>query len=278
MRKKIALLLMACVLFALAGCGKTDETSGTIELVTPKVVNVNESVADDIVDRGYMIVGCKMDVPELSTYDKKNDSWQGLEIELAYKTAAKLFDVDVDTAKENELVHFVGVTVSDREQKLEDGEIDMMLATYSITDERSERFALSDSYYTDYIGLMVRKSLEDNNSLGSGDIKSIADLDGKYVGVPLKATTRDAFLNYIDTMNTIKISPIFCEYESYDVLFKALKDGNIDVMAVDVSILNGYVDSSTAILDARFGGQHYGAAVKKENAPLIEYVNEAIAQ
>ncbi len=48
-------------------------------------------------------------------------------------------------------------------------------------------------------------------------------------------------------------------------------------MAVDVSILNGYVDRSTIILNDRFGGQRYGAAVRRENAKLLDYVNEAIA-
>lgn len=173
---------------------------------------------------------------------------------------------------------FEGVTVADREEKLENGEVDCLFATYTITDERGKRFAFSDSYYTDYIGLMVKTSGSNPNSLGTSDIKSIADLDGKYIGVPRNATTRDAFLNYIEMMNSIKVTPIFCEYASYDVLLQALKDGNIDVMAVDVSILNGYLDSSTVILNDRFGGQHYGAAVKRENVRLLDAVNEAIAQ
>ncbi|MCM1273567.1 MAG: adhesin, partial [Clostridium sp.] len=56
-----------------------------------------------------------------------------------------------------------------------------------------------------------------------------------------------------------------------------LKEGNIDVMSVDVSILNGYVDNTTVILGDRFGGQHYGAAVKKENVRLLEFINQAIS-
>ena len=77
-------------------------------------------------------------------------------------------------------------------------------------------------------------------------------------------------------MNSVKSTPVFFEYEDYESLFKALKEGAIDVMAVDVSILNGYVDRSTKILGDRFGGQHYGAAVRKENAALLDYVNQAL--
>ena len=50
-----------------------------------------------------------------------------------------------------------------------------------------------------------------------------------------------------------------------------------DAMAVDVTILEGYVDSTTRILGDRFGAQRYGAAVKKENHALIELINEMLA-
>ncbi len=286
-RLAVLMTILMSSLFMLSGCSSTgtgdpqnkpadkqDQAGGE------EIVLEEDDFIKSIRDRGRLIVGCKMDVPGLGLYDKETDSWSGLEVELAYKTAALIFDVSPDEAKEQNLVEIKGVTVADREDTLENGDIDCMIATYTITPERGERFTLSNSYYTDYVGLMVRYSGKDQdlNSLGSSDIKSIADLDGKYVGVPRNATTRQDFINYIETMNTVKVSPIFCEYESYDQLFTALKNGNIDVMSVDVSILNGYVDSTTKILDARFAGQHYGAAVRNENASLISYINKAITQ
>lgn len=285
LRRKLATIFAALCIssMVLAGCGSpapaADPVEGTEEkATTTEEISYDETYVDSIKEAKKLVVGCKADVPGLGLYDAENDEWSGLEVELAYKTAGILFDVSPDEAKS--MVEIKPVTVADREESLENGEIDLMLATYTITDERAERFALSDSYYTDYIGLMVKDSgaHADNNSLGSEDIKSIADLDGKYIGVPRNATTRDHFLKYIDTMNTIKVNPIFCEYEGYEQLFKALKDGNIDVMSVDISILNGYVDNNTKILNDRFAGQHYGAAVLKEHAGLLEYVNQAIAQ
>lgn len=169
-----------------------------------------------------------------------------------------------------------GVAVADREERLESNDIDLMLATYTITDERKEKFAISNSYYTDQIGIMVKDGGNDSESLGKQGISSISDLDGKYIGVPRNATTRADFLSYLDTMNTIKVSPIFCEYESYEVLYTALMKGNIDAMAVDVSILNGYDTASTKILNARFASQSYGAAAKLENQMLIDVANEVI--
>ncbi len=278
MRKRILRIgvMFVCALsflgLCLCGCStQTKETPDQQAEVTP-----DKNTIQEIKQRGYLLAGCKMDVPDLSFYDEQTDTWSGLEVELAYQTAANIFDVSIDEAKEQQLVRFIGVTVADREEKLEQKEVDCLFATYTITKERKQKFAFSDSYYTDYIGLMVKTSGTDANSLGTSDIRSIADLDGKKIGVAKNATTRKTFLNYMNTMNNIKTAPIFFEYHSYEALFSALKDGTIDVMAVDVSILNGYTDKTTTILNDRFGGQHYGAAVRKENEKLLEYVNQAI--
>ncbi len=274
MRKRFLTLAVTASLFVFSGC--TSQTVNETSSKTNEDVKINEKITDEIKERGYLRTGCKTDVPELSFYDEKSGEWTGLETELAYKTAAEIFGVTPEDAKEQNLVHFTGVTVADRETVLESGEIDCMLATYTITDERKERFAISDSYYTSYIGLMVKDRGEDINSLGSQSIHSIAELDGKYIGVPRNATTRKDFIDYINMMNTLKVNPIFCEYEGYDILYDALKNGNIDVIAVDVSILSGYDDNTTKILDDRFAPQKYGAAVLKENAPLIDVINKVI--
>lgn len=276
MNKRLLIGCLCCMLLVLSACGKRNEEAP--EAGTEETVEINENYVEEIKNKGHLTVGCKMDVPDLGFYDTAADTWSGLEVELAYQTAANIFDVSVDEAKKQKLVEFVGVTVADREEKLESGAVDCLFATYTITEDRQKRFAFSDSYYTDYIGLLVKTSGENVNSLGSSEIRSLADLDGKYIGVPRNATTRETFLKYIDTMNTLKVSPIFCEYESYEALFKALKDGNIDVMSVDVSILNGYVDGTTVILGDRFGGQHYGAAVKKENVRLLDAINDAVGR
>lgn len=46
---------------------------------------------------------------------------------------------------------------------------------------------------------------------------------------------------------------------------------------MDRSILNGYVDDSTMLLDAQFAPQEYGVATKKSNTELADQVDAAIA-
>lgn len=277
MKKNSLLLVILCYLVLICmGCSSIKKDNSKNNNSVDDNVEINENIIYEIKERGYLIVGCKTDVPEMSYYDKESKSFTGLEIELAYATAAKIFEVSLEEVKEKELVHFEGVTVANREQMLEDGKVDCLFATYTITQEREERFAFSNSYYKDYIGMMVRKTAMDFNSLGSSDIKSINDLDGKCVGVAKKSTTRQKFYEYIDSMDNVDVTPIFYEYESYDAMVEALKNKEIDVMSVDISILKGYEDASTTILDARFGGQPYGVAVSKENSKLLDYINAVI--
>ncbi len=291
MKKRMAAGLAAGILLVsslFCGCGEqklnqtdlsTGKESSAAEADT-ETEAVDPGYIDALKERGYLIVGAKTDVPGLGFYQEDTDSWEGIEIELAYLTAAKLFDVSAAEAKEQELVHFVGVTVADREQQLEDGTIDLMLATYTITEARGKRFVLSDSYYTDYIGLMVRYSGMDQNpnAMGNSEISSTSDLDGKYVAVAKNSTTREDMLAYLNLMSSDIVNPIFMEFSSYSEMFQALKEGRVDVMSVDVSILNGYVDSTTKILGDRFAGQHYGGAVTPAHADLIRYVNAAIEE
>lgn len=262
---------MALCLCVLAGC-KPEQ--GGEEPAATTTVKVNQSYLDELRQRGKLKVGVKTDVPELSCYDEATGEWSGLEVELAYNIGCELFGCTRDELGDR--VELVGVTVANREKKLENGDIDLMLATYSITKERAAKFALSDSYYMSYIGLMVRYTPEDIDSLGTTNIKSLADLDGKIVGVAKNSTTRKDMLGYISTANQLKVTPQFVSYGSYEALYKALKKGDIDVIAVDVSILNGYDDATTKILKDRFAGQHYGAAVLPENAQLIDVANKVI--
>lgn len=273
----ITLLSLALAVCMLSGCSIfTPHPVANVPEDNSDAI-INENCVSDITSKGYITIGCKTDVPELSFYDEKTDLFSGIEVDLAYEIAARVFNTTVDDVKEKGYLNIVGVTVENREQMLENGDIDLMLATYTKTDERAQRFAISNTYYTDKIGLMVKSGKTDNETIGGSEINSISDLDGKYIGVPRNATTRAEFLKHLDTMNTVKVTPIFCEYDSYENLYNALINGNIDVMAVDVSILSGYKTSSTKILSTRFAPQAYGAAAQKENQPLIDIVNEVIA-
>ncbi|MCD8357183.1 MAG: transporter substrate-binding domain-containing protein [Clostridia bacterium] len=280
LRKTLLGLFAAASLLLCAGCGAASDSTpaGSGVDAEEQTFEIKTTAAiQDIVDRGYLIVGCKDDVPGLGYYNEETQAYEGGEIDLAYYLAAKLFGVSYDEAVEQQLVHFIPVQTHSREKNLQDGDVDYVIATYTITDERKKVVDFSNSYYTNAIGLMVNTNSADNSTLREERIRSIVDLDNKYVGIISGSTTREDFLKYIDR-NAIPIHPKFVTYSSYAEISDELAAGHIDVFCVDVPILKGYLNNDRKILNDRFASQDYGIAAAKDNDGLIDAANTVIAE
>jgi putative glutamine transport system substrate-binding protein len=247
--RKVLLTLGLGLCIMMTGCGTT----------TTKESN-NSSEAKEIQaikDRGVLKVGVKVDVPKFGYKDAATGEIEGFEVDLAKQVAKKIL------GDENK-VELQGVTAKTRGPLLDNGEVDMDVCTFTITEERKKSYNFSDSYLKDGVGLLVKKSL------GASSIK---DLDGKTIGVAQSSTTKKA-LEEEATKQGIELK--FSELGSYPEIKAALDSGRVDCFAVDASILNGYVDDSTVILDDRYNPQEYGIASKKDNTELAKVINEVV--
>ncbi len=275
-----AALVMAAAA-ALSGCGSSSssttaattaaaaETTAAAEAAAGDSTAADGDVAADvqkIIDRGVLKVGCKSDVPNFSLQNTATGEYEGFEDDLAYNIAGEIFGCTADEAKEKKLVEFQGVTAKTRGPLLENGEIDLVIATFTITDERKETYNFSTPYYTDAVGLLV------NNDSG---IESIEDLDGKIIGVAQSSTTKDGFKAYVEEKG-LDVNPEFQEFDGYPALAQALATKQIDCFSVDRAILSGYVNDSNHILEDRFSEQEYGVASAKENTGLASLVDEKV--
>ena len=281
--KKVTAMTMAAMMAALlGGCGssasettaaattaKAEETTAAASEAAADTTAASSDVSADvqkIVDRGVLKVGCKSDVPNFSLQNTSTGEYQGFEDDLAYNIAGEIFGCTPEEAKDKKLVEFQGVTAKTRGPLLENGEIDLVIATFTITDERKETYNFSTPYYTDAVGLLV------NNDSG---IESIEDLDGKIIGVAQSSTTKDGFKAYVEEKG-LNVNPEFQEFDGYPALAQALATKQIDCFSVDRAILSGYVNDSNHILDDRFSEQEYGVASAKENTGLAELVDEKV--
>lgn len=219
-----------------------------------------------IIDRGVLKVGCKSDIPNFSLQNTATGEYEGFEDDLAYTIAGEIFGCSMEEAKEKKLVEFQGVTAKTRGPLLENGEIDLVIATFTITDERKETYNFTTPYYTDAVGLLVNKD--------SG-IGSIEDLDGKIIGVAQSSTSKDGFEAYVAEKG-ISVKPEFQEFDGYPALAQALATNQIDCFSVDRAILSGYVNDSNMLLDDRFAEQDYGIASAKENTGLADLVESKV--
>ena len=281
--KKVTAMTMAAMMAALlGGCGssasettaaattaKAEETTAAASEAAADTTAASGDVSADvqkIVDRGVLKVGCKSDVPNFSLQNTATGEYEGFEDDLAYNIAGEIFGCTPEEAKDKKLVEFQGVTAKTRGPLLENGEIDLVIATFTITDERKETYNFSNPYYTDAVGLLV------NNDSG---IESIEDLDGKIIGVAQSSTTKDGFKAYVEEKG-LNVNPEFQEFDGYPALAQALATKQIDCFSVDRAILSGYVNDSNHILDDRFSEQEYGVASAKENTGLAELVDEKV--
>ena len=266
--KKMALLLsMLLVISLFAGCAKEETTT--------KATTSSESTyaagVQAIVDRGVLRVGVKNAVMGFGFQDPLTKEYTGLEIALAEKIAETL-GVEVE---------FTAVTAATRTELLDSGDIDCVLATFTITDERKKSWDFSTPYYTDYVTVLVENA--------SG-IASLADLADKKVGVSSGSTSAKALVSAMveagvidgsgfdaDTFDpsTWTTGVSFQQYDDYPTISTGLSAGEIDAFCVDKSILAVYNTDSRSYIEDKFAPQDYGVATKKDS-DLTAYVEALI--
>ena len=262
MKKKdlTALFIAAAAMLLLSACGGSDQAS------PGAAASGEDSSVQDIIDRGVLKVGVKADVPKFSLQDTATGEYVGFEDDLAYEIAGEIFGVSADEAKEKELVEFQAVNAKTRGPLIENGELDCVIATFTITEERKETYNFSPAYYTDAVGILV------NTDSG---IASIEDLDGKIIGVAQSSTSQDEFKKYVEE-NGIEVDPQFQEFATYPELAQALAAKQIDAFSVDRAILEGYRNDSNMFLDVRYGFQDYGVCSAKEKTALAELIADKV--
>ncbi len=259
MKRSVMLVLLVLALalgaFALAGCGAKEEPAAPAGESTGSLPAGVQAIKDS----GTLRVGVKADVPNFGLQDAATGEFEGMEIDLA-KAIAKRIGIAEDKIK------FEAVTAKTRGPLLDNGQIDLVIATFTIKPERLEQWNFTSPYYQDEVGLLVKKS--------SG-ITGLAGLDGKTIGVAQGATSRDAVQAEADKAGiTVK----FLEFATYPEINAALESGRVDAFSVDKSILSGYVTDGSVILPDGFSPQDYGIASKKGTDDLTTYLNEMLTE
>ncbi len=206
---------------------------------------------------GVLKVGVKEDVPHFGYLNPATNKHEGFEIDLVKAIAKELLG---DETK----VEYTGVTAKTRGPLLDTGELDLVAATFTVTDERKKSYDFSDIYYTDAVMVMVKKDK---------GYTSFKDLDGKTIGVAQSSTTKKSLTAGAADLG---VTVNFSEFPTYPAIKTALDSGRIDAFSVDRAILLGYVDDTTMLLPDRFAEQPYGIAIKKGNTELLNAVNSII--
>ena len=211
-----------------------------------------EAGVQEIVDRGVLRVGVKQDLPNFGYRDPKSNKYTGMEVEIAKKVAAEL-GVDIE---------FTPVTAQTRGALLDNGQLDMVIATFTITEERKELYNFTTPYYTDAVGFLVRK---DSNIQSSWEA-----LDGLTIGVT-QGSIQWGLLEEIAAEKGIELN--FRELGSNSEVVVALAAHRVDAFSIDQSILSAFLGKTNELLDLQYQPSEYGIVTKKSNTDLATYLD-----
>lgn len=242
MFKKIILLLVFIMLIS-CGCGKKEEAL------------TNDLNA--IINKDRIVVGVKTDAYPFGYYDEKGHI-SGYDAALARLIARGILGDD-------KKVKLVPVTSSDRMMKLYTRDVDMLVATMSVTPKRQEILDFSNSYYTAGQALLVRKG---------SDIKSLKDLSGRSAIIVFGSTSEKSLRMAVPNVG-------IRGYKTYTDAYRALKSGKADAIVADDTILIGFAlkDNDVVLLPKRYSREPYAIAFRKgaESRDLIKAVNNVIS-
>lgn len=266
-------MMAGTMALALAGCGGAPSSSSEASSAASDSTSAAGTTADSaataegtypedvqaIIDRGVLRVGVKNAVIGFGYQDPATSEYSGMEIDIAKKIADTL-GVDVE---------YTAVTAATRTELLDSGDIDCVLATFTITDERKQSWDFTTPYYTDHVTVLVEDA--------SG-IKGLADLKDKKVGVSSGSTSAKALVKAMiekgvltgDGFDEETFDPAtwtdgitFQQFDDYPSISTALSAGQIDAFCVDKSILAVYHTDGRSYIEDEFAPQEYGIATKK---------------
>lgn len=207
---------------------------------------------------GTITIGISIDEPGLGF--KNGSTYSGFDVDTATYIAAKL---GVPAAN----ITWKEANPAQRETLLEDGSVDLVVSTYSITDERKQAVDFAGPYFVAHQDLLIRRNDETITGPETLDRKILCSVTG---------TTSAAYVKkeYAGKI-TLQEKPRFSD------CVNALVAGDVDAVTTDDLILAGYASQEQykgilRLVGKGFTDETYGVGVKKGDSELMSKVNAAL--
>ncbi len=262
-RTKLSAAFAAILLAAsLSACGDAgDDDEGTdVEVEENAADNFDEGTyMRELAEAGKITVGVKYDQPGLGFKGAADDLPTGFDVEIAKLLVADLgidpADTSVTTWEE---------TISDnREPFLQQGKVDLVLASYSITDERRAVVGQTGPYFLTGQQVLVPED---------SDVTGIDDLAGQEVCSVTGSTS-------IDRINEGGAKGI--GFDSYSECVQKVLDGTVSAMSTDGSILAGFAAQNEGLLKVvgdEFSEERIGVGYSLDHPEMCEWINGVLEE
>lgn len=248
--KKFFAFFILCLtaVFMLAACGSDDDGKNG--------EGSAKNSLEAIKDKDKIVFGVKNDTRLFGLKNPSSGKVEGFDIDIAKALTKEILG---DESK----AEFVEVTSKTRVQLLQNGKIDAVVATMTITEERKKEVDFTDVYFEAGQSLLVKKGSK---------IKSVDDLKKGTKVIAVKGST--SAINIAEKAPDAEV----LQYENYSEAFTALKSGQGDALTTDDSILYGMADEDPnfELTGGQFTEEPYGIAVKKDSPELVKALNDAL--
>ena len=223
--KKILCILILCLLI-FTSCTKKPE----------------KSAIEKITERGELIVGIKNDSKPFSFKSKSTGTLEGFDIDVARYIAK-------DILGSERKIKFVDITPNNRIEAITSGQVDMVIATMTVTPQRQYLIDFSIPYYIAGQTAVVKED---------SDIHTFSDLKTKTTIVVLGTTAEQNIRRIIPTARIVG-------YKDYKSAFNALVEGKGDAMSTDDTIISGFLmeHKGYRVLKNKISQEPYAVGIKQ---------------
>jgi glutamate transport system substrate-binding protein len=254
-------MVLALAALAVAACGDDDDDdggggngggNGGGQAAEAKQFPA-DTLMGKIQQRGEIKIGVKFDVPPFGFKNPQSGEVEGFDVDMG-KIVAEELGVEP---------RFVEAISDNRIPFLQQGEVDLILSTMTINQERDTEIEFSEPYYIARGRILVP---------GDSDIKGIEDLAGKRVCTALGST-------YEETLREEAPDADLQLVDTYSECLELLQNGAIDAISTDDVILTGMIiqDDTLKMVGDELTTEPYGAGIKEGEKEFQKFVTDTFA-
>ena len=202
-------------------------------------------------------IGIKYDQPGLGL--RQGNQFTGFDVDVARAVAEKL-------GYSEDQLNFVESVSSQRETMLQNGQVDMIFATYSITDARKQTVDFAGPYFIAGQDLLVRADETDITGPDAMGGKTLCSVEGSTSAERIRT----------DYATDVELYPA----QTYSECVEFLTAGTVDAVTTDDIILAGFAaqpayEGKLKVVGSTFSEEKYGVGLPK-GSDQCEAINEAI--
>lgn len=255
-RRYRALAGAAALALALTACGGGDDDAAT-EVEQDAEFAAGSTMAR-LADQGSIIIGTKFDQPLFGLRGPSGEP-EGFDVEIGKIIAAKL-------GIEPGNIEWVETVSANREPFIEDDRVDIVVATYTINDERKEIIDFAGPYFIAGQTILVKEANTDIN--GPDDLAGtrVCSVEGSTPAANIEENYPDVELELTD---------------AYSNCLEPLRNDQVDAITTDNVILAGFVNQNEGefkLAGETFTEEPYGIGLKKGDDDFRTFINDTLEE